>query len=214
MVDEVIWKKKSRLHVQKHLENVSLPHRAWLADKILPHVGASQQGQKQVPISILEIGCGCGANLEVLARCSPSIRLTGVDISPQSVAVGRERFKQIGLENITLIEGQADSLRIFADASVDVVFTDAMLLYIGPDKISRVIEEMGRIAKRAVILLELHRDGIGLNGSYTRDGFIRDYRELCKQLSPHISVIRMPSEKRPAGRWPEFGTLTEVILHR
>ncbi len=74
-----------------------------------------------------------------------------------------------------------------------------MLLYIGPDKILRCIKEMGRVAKRAVILLEMHKDGIGLNGSYTRDGWVRDYRELLKKLSPHIKLTRMPAEKKQVG---------------
>lgn len=70
-----------------------------------------------------------------------------------------------------------------------------MLLYIGPDKVLLCIEEMGRIAKRAVILLEMHRDGTGLNGFYKRNSWVADYRKLCKQLSLHIKVTRMLVEK-------------------
>jgi SAM-dependent methyltransferase len=214
-VDETIWKQRSRSHVQKNLGNVLLPHRAWLIDNILAHLEiTSKENEGQVHTSVLEIGCGCGANLEVIARRAASLRLVGVDISPASIAVGRERFAELGLGGVTLVEGQADNLSVFADASIDVVFTDAMLLYIGPDKIQTCIEEMRRIARRAIILLEMHMDGIGSDGFYTRDGFIRDYRELCKQLSNDIKLIRMPTEKRPAGRWPKYGTLIEVTLQR
>jgi SAM-dependent methyltransferase len=214
-VDEAIWKQRSHSHVRKGLENVLLPHRVWLVDKILSHLEiTSQENEVQVHPSVLEIGCGCGANLEVIARRAPLLRLVGVDISPASIAVGRERFAELGLGGITLIEGQADNLSAFADASIDVVFTDAMLLYIAPDKIYICIEEMRRIARRAIIFLEMHLDGIGSDGFYTRDGFVRDYRELCKQLSNDIKLTHMPTEKRPAGRWPNYGTLFEVTLQR
>jgi hypothetical protein len=89
-----------------------------------------------------------------------------------------------------------------------------MLLYIGPDKIQVCIEEMRRIARRAIILLEMHMDGIGLDGVYTRDGWVRDYRVLCNQFGSDTKLIRMPPEARPAGRWPKYGTLIEVKLQR
>ena len=207
--------KRSYSHVRKGLVNVLLPHRVWLVDKILSHLEITSQRNLELGhTSVLEIGCGCGANLEVIARRAPLLRLVGVDISPASIAVGRERFAELGLRVITLVEGQADNLSGFADASIDVVFTDAMLLYIGPDKIQACIEEMRRIARRAIILLEMHMDGIGLDGSYTRDGFVRDYRGLCKQLGNDIKLTRMPPEKRPAGRWPKYGTLIEVRVQR
>jgi SAM-dependent methyltransferase len=214
-VDEAIWEKKSHTHVRKNLVNVSLPHRAWLVDKILTHLESTPQ-EKALSnhTSILEIGCGCGANLEVIARRAPFLRLIGIDISSASISVGRDRFAEIGLRDITLIEGKADDLSAFSDASIDVVFTDAVFLYIGPDKIKTCIEEMRRISRRAIILLEMHIDGIGSDGVYTRDGFVRDYRALCNHFSDDIKLTCMPKDKRPAGRWPKYGTLIEVTLPR
>jgi len=212
-VEEAIWKKRCHLHVRKGLVNVLLPHRAWLVDKILTHLEVPLQ-ENEMPVcpAILEIGCGCGANLEVIARRAPLLRLVGVDISPASIEVGRDHFTKVDLGGITLIEGKADDLSAFSDASIDIVFSDAMFLYIGPDKIKICIEEMRRIAIRAIILLELHKDGIGSDGVYTRDGFLRDYRDLCKHFSDDIKLTRMPTEKRPAGRWPNYGTLIEVKI--
>jgi len=212
-VDEKIWKKRSRSHLQKNLGNVLLPHRVWLIDNILAHLEITpQENEGQGHTTVLEIGCGCGANLEVLARRTPTLQLVGIDISPVSIAVGRERFAELGIGSVTLVEGQADNLSCLANASVDVVFTDAMLLYIGPDKIQVCIEEMRRVARRALILLEMHMEGIGLGGSYTRDGWVRDYRVLFNQLGYDTKLLRMPPEARPAGRWPKYGTLIEVKL--
>jgi ubiquinone/menaquinone biosynthesis C-methylase UbiE len=148
----------------------------------------------------------------VIARRIPSLRLSGLDISPASVAVGSERFAELGLGNIALIEGQADDLSGFENASADVVFTDAVLMLVGPDKIQSCIEEMIRVARRSIILLEMHIDGVGFGGTYTRDGWVRDYKALFKQLGYDIKLVRMPPEVRPAGRWPKYGAYIEVRL--
>jgi hypothetical protein len=55
-------------------------------------------------------------------------------------------------------------LRDFANASEDVVFMDALLLYIGPDKIQICIGEMRHVAKRSIILLEMYMDREGIDG--------------------------------------------------
>ena len=142
----------------------------------------------------------------------PSLRLSGLDISPANIAVGSERFTELGLENITLIEGQADDLSGFANASVDIVFTDAVLMLVGPDKIQTCIEEMIRVARRSIILIEMHMDGIGFGGTYNRDGWVRDYKALFKQLGYDIKLVPMPPGARPSGRWPKYGAYIELRL--
>lgn len=77
---------------------VSLPYRVWLVDSILTHLEiSSQEIPAKLHAAVLEIGCGCGANLEVIAHHAPLLRLVGVDISPVSIAVGRDRFAELGL---------------------------------------------------------------------------------------------------------------------
>ncbi len=215
-VDETIWKQTTAACVREHLVNVLLPHRVWLVDKILSNLEiTSQRNLEPGHTSVLEIGCGGGANLEVIARRAPSLRLVGVDISPASIAVGRERFEELGLGGrVTLVEGQADNLSGFANASVDVVFTDAVLLLIGPDKIKQVVREMMRVACRRLVMLEFHQAGFGALGRYTRDGWLRDYMALLSPLVGEnaVRLEKLPSGLRTAGRWPQYGTLIEVDL--
>jgi SAM-dependent methyltransferase len=204
-IDERRFRQRGRVEIQATLTNVSLPHRQWLADRLLALPDVTE---------ILEIGCGWGANLEVLAMRAPSLRLTGIDINSTSIEEGRARFVSCGLDQIRLLEGQADRLEQLESGAADVVFTDAVLLYIGPDKIEICIQEMRRIARRAVVLLEMHLDGAGTDGSYTRDGWVRDYSLLCRRiLGNRVNISRMPPEMRPAGRWPKYGSLIEVSLH-
>lgn len=80
-------------------------------------------------------------------------------------------------------------MRDFANASEDVVFMDALLLYIGPDKIQICIGKMRHVAKRSIILLEMHMDRVGIDGTYTRDGWLRGYRVLFKNWVAILSLF-------------------------
>jgi ubiquinone/menaquinone biosynthesis C-methylase UbiE len=70
-----------------------------------------------------------------------------------AVQKGNEWFRQEGISNVKLEVGRAQKLAQFADKSFDVVFTDAVLIYISPDEIEQVVKEILRIG-RAVVLCE------------------------------------------------------------
>ena len=207
-VDESRYRRRSREDVRAAFGNVSLPHREWLTDRLLSTVRESKTGEAD----ILEVGCGWGPNLVVLANRAPLLRLTGVDISPASIAEGQKRLTELNLSGISLVEGQADNLSDIENASMDVVFTDTMLLYVGPDKIKHTIMEMIRVARRRVLLLEMHWTGAGSAGYYTPDGWLRDYDVLLRSLVGDTSVRLepLPPGLRVAGRWPQYGTLIEI----
>jgi ubiquinone/menaquinone biosynthesis C-methylase UbiE len=63
------------------------------------------------PLNILDVGCGTGANLEMLSEFG---QVEGVDISGEALTFCRER----GLENVK--QGEAEALP-FADSSFDLV---------------------------------------------------------------------------------------------
>jgi SAM-dependent methyltransferase len=122
------------------------PHRFFLIEKIC----------KYVPINhILEIGCASGPNLYHIAKKFPEADVRGIDISPVAAQKGNEWFKQAGFSNVKLEVGKAQNLKQFADKTFDVVFTDAVLIYISPDEIKQTIKEMLRIG-RIVVLNEWH----------------------------------------------------------
>ena len=53
----------------------------------------------------LDLGCGQGLNLVLLAALYPSAEFVGVDFMPEHIAHGRQLAEQAGLKNITFIEG-------------------------------------------------------------------------------------------------------------
>ncbi|HZW72959.1 MAG TPA: class I SAM-dependent methyltransferase, partial [Caldimonas sp.] len=62
---------------------------------------------------VLDVGCGDGANLLPMAAALPDARFVGCDLSPRAISAAREAVAQLGLGNVTLVEGD---LRKLSDA--------------------------------------------------------------------------------------------------
>ena len=72
-------------------------------------------------VSVLEAGCGVGAQTVTLARNSPGARFTCIDLSPGSLEAARARARASSLENVTF--QQADIFELpFPEESFDHVF--------------------------------------------------------------------------------------------
>lgn len=71
--------------------------------------------------SVLEAGCGVGAQTVILATNSPKARITSVDISETSVAEAGKAVQVAGIGNVTLRRADIFDLP-FAPASFDHVF--------------------------------------------------------------------------------------------
>ncbi len=71
--------------------------------------------------TVLEAGCGVGAQTVILARNSPDASITSVDISPDSLDQARAAVEREGITNVTF--RQADIFNLpYADGSFDHVF--------------------------------------------------------------------------------------------
>jgi ubiquinone/menaquinone biosynthesis C-methylase UbiE len=165
--------------------------------------------------SILEIGCNCGPNLYLLAQKFPKARIVGIDINPEAVKQGTEWLAQENVKNVKLLVGKADELGQFEDKSFDIVFTDAVLIYIGPDKIKEVVKGMLRITRKALLLFEWHSFSCKSKPSDVYVGhWMRDYEALLKEFvsEGNIQIIKMPEELWPDKHWQRYGGLVQVTL--
>lgn len=97
--------------------------------------------------SVLEFGCHAGRNLAAIQAACPDVRLTGLDINPEAVRAGHDRW---GLD--LRVSGD-DTLAGIADDAYDLVFTVSVLDHI-PD-ITGVCRDLLRIARRAAFFLEV-----------------------------------------------------------
>lgn len=93
-------------------ESIGQIHRRWLCEAV----------ETLYPFdTIMEYGCGPGANLVWFARQFPWARIYGVDISRPAIEEGRRYFKDF--ENVSFDTNKSEEMQ------VDVFVTDAMLIY-------------------------------------------------------------------------------------
>jgi len=203
------WGEKDQDWIRGYWTSGHHPHREHLVQRIVD----------LNPASVLEIGCNCGPNLRILAEKLPGTRFIGIDINADSVRKGNEWMEADGITNVRLEEGRADDLSRFRDDSFDVVFTDAVLIYIGPDKIRRVLQEFRRVAGKKILLCEWNaKESSGkVSGRNTGKFIFRrglwayDYPLLMADLDfgPGISITHIAPEDWDDEIWREYGTLIE-----
>lgn len=168
--------------------------------------------------NILEIGCNCGPNLYCLARRFPEIDIFGMDINQALVAAGCDLLEEEKISNVKLSVGKADDLSMYQDKSIDVVFTDAILIYISPDKIEKVIKEMLRVARKRLVFVEWHCDLINQDskglGIYYKGYWMRNYSSLLARYidSDRIRYTKIPHDIWPAKGWEKYGYIIEATL--
>ena len=126
---------------KEYLQTFSHPHRQLI-------VWAMQS----IPwVSLWEVGCGPGANLVRLVKSGFTDRqLGGSDVNPEAIELATKTFKG-GKFRVESVEDL-----LLSDKAVDVVLSDAALIYIGPTKIKQAVGEMVRIARNNLVLCEFH----------------------------------------------------------
>lgn len=99
--------------------------------------------------SVLDLACGSGALLSILNERVPAqTQLLGVDMSPDELALARDRLP---VGRADLVEGRAQHLDHLADGSLDVVLCHWALTLMDPvppvlSEIARVLAPGGRFA--------------------------------------------------------------------
>lgn len=96
--------------------------------------------------SLLEVGCGVGAQTEILLRRFPEIQVTGIDFSARQLDAARTRLlnQPLSAERVELLQMDAANLS-FAPASFDAAFLCWILEHV-PDP-ERVLSEVRRVLK-------------------------------------------------------------------
>src|SRR5262249_48954883 len=109
--------------------------------------------------SVLDVGTGAGNIPLALARWArrngAEAQITASDISEQMLEVARATcagFPEIHLE-------QQNALALtYANQSFDLVFCQGLLHHFSPDQARGLLNELARVARRAVIVTDLQRN--------------------------------------------------------
>jgi len=87
--------------------------------------------------TVVEIGCGTGANFAALARAiGPSGTLIGVDLTPEMLEQARARVRDERWQNVTLVRSDAESYA-FPERVNGIFSTYALTLVPGYDDVIR-----------------------------------------------------------------------------
>jgi len=107
---------KTYVHGYDPLEALRLQDQATTLIELLHADTAYPEGH-----TILEAGCGVGAQTVTLARNSPGALITAIDVAETSVAEARKAVQAAGLHNVTLRRADIFDLP-FAPESFDHIF--------------------------------------------------------------------------------------------
>jgi ubiquinone/menaquinone biosynthesis C-methylase UbiE len=142
------------------------------------------------------------------------VQLYGIDINAKAIKEGNAYLRQQGIANVGLFISRADELKQFGDKTIDIVFTDATLMYIGVDKIRKVIEEMKRVSCKGLLLSEWHSEDNSRPHLWYDGHWVYNYKALLAKYfySDTITVSRHPEGLWNDEAWRKFGSIIEVRL--
>ena len=173
------WKNR-KIDWKKEYQNSEDPHR-----KILTWMLGSMNCA-----SIWEVGCGGGANLIRILKDLPNRQIGGSDVNEEAIKLCHETFSNPDLFRVE----SGDNLSL-SDKSTEVVFSDMVLIYVGPFKIDAYLKEMKRVARKYILLVEKNntsfwsRQWERLTGHHSYD-----YRKRLEKLGCYDIMIQdMPN---------------------
>tara|TARA_B100001142_G_C14161918_1_gene588802 strand:+ start:163 stop:849 length:687 start_codon:yes stop_codon:yes gene_type:complete len=200
--DKLIWRFRHRLLTNwedGYLDDKCLqhPHRELIVNAI------SNRGNIS---SILELGTGSGINLINLSQSFPKIKYTGIDINKKAVEIGRVYLKENNISNIRIDVGDISSIKKLESESIDILITDAVLMYFNPNDLKDLLAEMLRISRKGFILCEQMSPG----GIYA-DHWRHDYENALNELAgiERYNLKKITNEYWNDD-WIKFGYLIEV----
>lgn len=161
--------------------------------------------------SILDVGCGEGYIATVLQRKFPKAKVVGCDLSLESLIVASH------ISKLNDAPAQFDYCDIagavpYTDKSFDTVISTATLMMMPERDALNAFNNMKRLAKKQIILAELHIPNFGeketnYNGVFGRYG--RDYRKFLFGLN--ITNIE-PIVGWPGSTYVIDGSVINIIL--
>jgi ubiquinone/menaquinone biosynthesis C-methylase UbiE len=162
--------------------------------------------------SVLDVGAGSGELLRVVADWSrkngKTSGLVGLELNARSAESILEESRAI--PEIRAV--RADALRLpFEDASFDFVISSLFTHHLTDEDVVTVLREMGRVARRRLYVIDLHRHPVAYY-LYTTVGRLVLYNRLLREDGA-LSILRSfrPDEMRELAK--QAG-LKEVRVNR
>lgn len=115
--------------------------------------------------SVLDVGCGSGELLRIIAAFAESSGRTAtlVGIDNNSISSSTTQTESREFRQISSVQGDAFQLP-FDEGTFDYSISSLFFHHLSDEQIPTVLKEMSRVAKRGVIVIDLHRDPVAFVG--------------------------------------------------
>lgn len=153
-------------------------------------------------VSLWEVGCGAGANIAKIIKTFKGKQLGGSDINADAIEVCRTTFNGGKFH----VESTEDIL--LSDNAVDVILSDASLIYFSPKDINSALKEIIRVARNQVVFCEFHSTSWLERFIFRwKTGYnAHNYIEKLEALGCYdIQTVKIPKEFWPGYPWEKFG---------
>jgi ubiquinone/menaquinone biosynthesis C-methylase UbiE len=94
--------------------------------------------------SVLEVGCGVGAQTVALAARNPGVELTCIDVSPDSLELARSRVHNAGYDNVTFVQADVFDLPYPEGPLAGGLFDHAFVCFL-LEHLERPVEALARL---------------------------------------------------------------------
>ena len=144
--------------------------------------------------SLLEVGCGAGANLVNILAHFKNKQIGGIDINADAIKLAKKTF-----EGAFLKVGSVEDI-MMSDNSVDTILSDMCLIYV--DKPDKAIQEIRRVSRNYILFCEFHSESwfkrlkLKLISGYNA----HNYRKLLKKYGfTDIIIGKLPEDAWKGG---------------
>jgi S-adenosylmethionine-diacylgycerolhomoserine-N-methlytransferase len=147
---------------------------------------------------IVEIGCGTGRNLAHLARIFPEARITGIDLSPEMLAIAARRTARLGRRVTLCRQIQRGPLERRPDA---VLFSYSLsMMNPGWDEVlAAAVASLGPSGILAVV--DFHQTPVGWFRVHMGNHHVRMEAHLLPLLSSLLDQERLVIRRAYGGLW-------------
>lgn len=154
--------------------------------------------------SVLEIGCGAGANLKLIQDKWPAVHLGGVDINDDAITAARRL-----LPNAHFLETAPAHDIFFGYKSTDVVISDACLIYYSPIMIRKMLNKIKEIARIGVVFCELHSESWW--DRQRSKYYVYNYRSLLESMGFYAIELKK-IENWEGYPWKKWGYIIKARI--
>jgi len=182
------WWSKRQIDWFESYFNIEHPHRKLIMEKI------KQAGPIE---SVFEIGCAAGANLALAHRLF-QVKVGGVDINKDAIDTVQKMFPY----HRDRFEVRSGEDLFLSDRSISIMLTDMTLIYLGPFKIGKILEEIKRVTRERIILVEFHHESVIARMALrlATGYYAYNYRNLLERYGFYdIEIQKLTEQHWPGG---------------